>query len=207
MGDTRWIDLNTLISRYGLKTYVETGTGTCVTLARSLEHPFESLHTIDVDEGLLEAAKAQYGGDKRVTFYCDYSKNALPVILDSIPPDPVLFFLDAHFPGADYHRMSYSESILTYKQDAFPLEHEVDIIVSGRDTSKDVFIIDDLILYEPDAAYDHVVWNGPYEYAHLQKEVGSQTNLQFFYDALAETHDFEKYTKDQGYVVALPKGV
>jgi hypothetical protein len=204
MGQITTFDIGSIIARYGVETYVETGTGEGISLSYAMQFPFKGLHSIDIDPELVEDVKTRLGGPS-VYIHCDYSKNALPVILAEIPPTPTLFFLDAHFPGADFHKTTYEESIETYKQDAFPLEQEIDIIVSGRDTSGDVFIIDDLILYEPDAAYDHVAWNGPYKYGKLQEQVGASTDLGFLYSRLENTHNFQKYTKDQGYLVAIPK--
>ena len=58
------------------------------------------------------------------------STEALDEHVPELPADaPTLFFLDAHFPGADFHKCSYEESIREHKQDAFPLEEEVDIIL------------------------------------------------------------------------------
>jgi hypothetical protein len=122
-----------------------------------------------------------------------------------IPKDSAtLFFLDAHFPGADFHKCTYEESIRKYQKDAFPLEEEVDIILKGRDISKDVFIIDDFVLYE-DGEYDCLNYGCVWEYDWLQEELDLKTNSKFLYDTFKDTHNLKKDLRSQGYLIITPK--
>jgi hypothetical protein len=113
---------------------------------------------------------------------------------------PVLFFLDAHFPGADFHKISYEESIRQFKEDAFPLLKEIKIIKKHRDISKDVFIIDDWKLYDRDKNYEHSEWL----YRELQKELGLITMPNQIINEFENTHNFEINLSHQGYLILTP---
>ena len=133
------------------------------------------------------------------------STDILEEYVPQIPQEsPVLFFLDAHFPGADFHKCTYEESIREHMKDAFPLEEEVQIISKNRDVSKDVFIIDDFILYE-EGDYDCINYNCVWEYGWLQEELDLKTNSQFLYDMFEKTHDLTKDLRSQGYLIITPK--
>jgi hypothetical protein len=84
--------------------------------------------------------------------------------------------------------------------DAFPLEDEINIIKSKRDTSQDVFVIDDFSLYE-EGQYDSAVW----KYQWLQEELNLQTDSAFIYKAFEKTHKIEKDMRHQGYLLVTPK--
>jgi hypothetical protein len=115
----------------------------------------------------------------------------------------MLWFLDAHFPGADFHKLTYEESIRHFKQVAFPLESEIRKLTTLRDCSRDVFILDDFIIYEP-GNYECIKGGMVWKYGWLQEELGLQTNSQFIYDLLGSTHTFTKDTRHQGYLVITP---
>ena len=97
--------------------------------------------------------------------------------------DPILFFLDAHFPGADFGLAGYEDE--TNEDIRIPLQKEMETIVSlrGADIKKDVFIIDDLRIYE-DGPYEA----GPWE---LKEKLGGH-GIEFVYDLFAATHYIEK---------------
>ena len=158
---------------------------------------------MDIDEQLIEAARQKFSHyDKDINLTATTSVEFLKDYASELPKDSAtLFFLDAHFPGADFHKMSYEESIRTYKEVAFPLEEEISILNSLRDTSRDVIILDDLMLYEPGDMYEHKGW----EHGWLQQELNLATNSQFIYDAFEKTHNFKKDYRNQGYLVITPK--
>jgi len=203
MGVLYAFDLVDIIIDNDLKYYFETGTGIGECLEYALKFPFESFYSVDIDEDLINAAKEKFGGTtKDLHLLTGTSEDILREYVPQIPADsPVLFFLDAHFPGADFHKMTYEESIRFYKEVAFPLKSETDIIRSLRNTDRDVFIIDDWHLYEPSDKYESQGWS----YGWLQEELDLATNSQFVYDAFQDTHNFKKDYRNQGYLVITPK--
>jgi hypothetical protein len=200
MGQITAFDLADLKDKYNISNYVETGTGEAVSLQYALQFEFNNYYTIDIDEDLIQRAWIVYGGLNNVNFICNLSKNALSDLMPKLSTDPTLFFLDAHFPGADFHKISYEESLRTYMNDAFPLKDEIFIIKSGRDISNDVFVIDDFSLYE-EGQYDAAVWR----YQWLQEELGLQTDSAFLYEAFEQTHKVQKDMRHQGYLLVTPK--
>jgi hypothetical protein len=199
MGETNIFDLTPYVEKHGCKTYFETGTGLGVCLRHALNFNFEKFYSVDLDEELFNAAKNRFVGYP-LTLINDYSSKALEQYVPTLNQDPVFFFLDAHFPGADFHKMSYEESIRTYKEEAFPLHLELQSIKKSRNTDKDVFLIDDFKLYE-EGDYEFGGW----AYSGLQEELGLVTKSQFIYDLFKDTHTFEKSLRHQGFLFIIPK--
>lgn len=208
MGCLKKHNLSKYIEDYNLEYYFETGTGEANSLQYAINFPFEKCYTVDIDEELVESSfnKLKDNSACDIQFFVGKSTEALDEHVPDLPKDsPTLFFLDAHFPGADFHKCTYEESIRKHMQDAFPLEEEVNIILKHRDVSKDVFIIDDLILYQKDAKVqclqEGIVW----KYDWLQEELNLQTSANFLYERFEKTHNFEVDLRDQGYLIITPK--
>ncbi len=105
-----------------------------------------------------------------------------------------LFFLDAHFPGADFHFDTYTS---TKDYDTrLPLEREVRTLNSVRDLSNDVIIIDDLRVYE-DNNYSDGNWS-------LRSQAGGD-GIQFIYEIFEKTHRIERDLRFQGFLIIKPK--
>jgi hypothetical protein len=193
-------------SKPGGEPGTETGTGKGECLSHALQYPFKNYYTVDIDEELVEQVYKNVDNyAKDINLLVGKSTDILEEYVPQIPQEsPVLFFLDAHFPGADFHKCTYEESIREHMKDAFPLEEEVQIISKNRDVSKDVFIIDDFILYE-EGDYDCINYNCVWEYGWLQEELDLKTNSQFLYDMFEKTHDLTKDLRSQGYLIITPK--
>ena len=144
MGLLKQHKLTDYIDRYNLKYYFETGTGKAECLEYALRYPFEEYWTVDIDEDLIEESFNKFKNmSKNINLLIGKSTEILDEYVPQIPKEsPTLFYLDAHFPGADFQKCTYEESIREHKKDAFPLEEEVDVILEKRDISKDVFIGD-----------------------------------------------------------------
>ena len=195
-------NLQDYIDKYNLKQYVETGTGKGECLEYANRYDFDGLYSVDIDEELYYEACRKFSKNKNINLFNSLSTDFLLNL--SLSKEPTLFFLDAHFPGADFHKCTYEESIRTHQKDAFPLESEIKIITRIRNTSKDVFIIDDLMLYEPDQ-YECLKEGCVWKYEWLQDELNLKTNSTFLYETFFETHNFYKDLRDQGYLIITPK--
>lgn len=206
MGCLKEHKLNDYIEKYDLKYYFETGTGKGECLSYAISHNFQQYYTVDIDEDLVKYCYEKLkSSNKNIEFLVGKSTEILEEYVPQIPKDSAtLFFLDAHFPGADFHKCTYEESIRKYQKDAFPLEEEVDIILKGRDISKDVFIIDDFVLYEG-GEYDCLNYGCVWEYDWLQEELDLKTNSKFLYDTFKDTHNLKKDLRSQGYLIITPK--
>jgi|TARA_R100001443_G_scaffold1098_2_gene4288 hypothetical protein len=206
MGLLREHKLTDYIDRYNLKYYFETGTGKAECLEYALRYPFEEYWTVDIDEDLIEESFKKFQNmSKNINLLIGKSIDILDEYVPQIPKEsPTLFYLDAHFPGADFQKCTYEESIREHKKDAFPLEEEVDVILEKRDISKDVFIIDDLVLYE-EGDFECLKVGCVWEYGWLQEELDLKTDSKFLYEKFEKTHDFKKDLRSQGYLIITPK--
>ena len=206
MGLLREHKLTDYIDRYNLKYYFETGTGKAECLEYALRYPFEEYWTVDIDEDLIEESFNKFKNmSKNINLLIGKSIDILDEYIPQIPKEsPTLFYLDAHFPGADFQKCTYEESIREHKKDAFPLEEEVDVILEKRDISKDVFIIDDLVLYE-EGDFECLKVGCVWEYGWLQEELDLKTDSKFLYEKFEKTHDFKKDLRAQGYLIITPK--
>ena len=204
MGSISAFNLNYYIDSHNCEIYVETGTGIAECLTYAIKHPFKNFYSIELDEDLVKQAKLKIS-QNNVEIINNYSTKALIDLLPNLSEcKSIFFFLDAHFPGADFHKITYEESIRKYMNDALPLEEEVDIILSKRDISNDVFIIDDWFLYQPELKYEAsntVNW----EYKPLQEELGLITNGNSIIKKFEKTHNYTVNPRHQGYLILTPK--
>lgn len=201
MGELHVFNLNPIKTQYNCTNYVETGTGIGVCLKHILNYDFNHYYSIDVDGELIEQARVNYP-QSNITFIHNYSTDGLKELVPKLPKnESTMFFLDAHFPGADFGKMSYESSIREFREEAFPLIKELEIIQSLRDTSKDVFIIDDWKLYDPTIKCEDPHW----DYKGLQEELNLNTPKEPILNRLQKTHDIEIKLNHQGFLFATPK--
>lgn len=175
MGQLRNLDF----SQFNLDVYVETGTGIGITLSKAIPH-FEKCFSVDIDAELVSRARITF---PTATIDHSLSTSALEKWLqyDISIDSTVFFFLDAHFPGADYRGEIYDIS----KPNAVPLQDELKLIKKYRPYSKDIIICDDARLYTL-GYFEH----GNVEY--LQIPGGYQFILDLFPDDPVYLYNYEE---------------
>jgi len=199
MGHINETNVKEYFEKYSLVNYIETGTGMGDCLEYIVSNfQFDTYSTIEINQTICNSAifRLQSRGVNlsKVQFINSKSKPALEKILPNINGN-TLFFLDAHFPGADFHLASYFDE--KDENTRIPLKKELETIVRlKKGFEKDVFVIDDLRIYE----------DGPFEGGNweLRQALGSE-GIDFIYELLSNTHDITKNYKSQGYIIALPK--
>lgn len=190
-------NLQNLVNKYSIVNYVETGVGTGDSMSDMYEvNGIGWYFGIELDNNLCAELLAKF---PTLWLWNDYSEAAMPKIVDLLntqPGRPTLFWLDAHFPNADFNGAPYDAEPVESRR--IPLETELRIIVENRDVSKDVIIMDDLRIYE----------EGPFEGGSWpMRATAGADNCNFVYELLAPTHDIAKSYIDQGYLIATPKGI
>lgn len=138
MGTLRSFDL----SQYGCNVYVETGTGRCESLGKAAQ-TFDRCYSVDLDLDLVKIARQQY---PNLNIECGLSTDVLEQWLKSgelLDSDCVLFYLDAHFPGADFRGERHDVSA----PNAVPLQRELELIRQYRPNARDYIICDDARIY------------------------------------------------------------
>jgi len=191
-------DLERLIADYGCRYLIETGTG----LGKGLDHAatfdFDQIYSIEIMHNLALAAALRFAKNHKVTILHAKSERGLKEALEEIPQDaPVLYWLDAHFPGADFRLATYKGE--KNENVRLPLERELRLLAELRDLSRDIVLIDDLRIYE-DADYEE----GPAKEDHqpLRPEF---RHVRFVDELLGATHIIQRSTRRTGYLCAYPR--
>jgi hypothetical protein len=96
--------------RYALKTFIETGTYTGITVASMLKH-FERIYTIELDDLLWRQAYDKFLKYPHVYVIHGNSGELLPSVLENVH-DRCLFWLDGHFSGKGTARGGKESPIL-----------------------------------------------------------------------------------------------
>ena len=184
------------LRRYGFASFVETGTARGDSLAIAARLPFKALHSIEIVPDLAAAARVRFKDDARVQVWEGDSLDCLPMILRELPPEPCLFWLDAHFPGAHTGADYAAEPSVERR---LPLGREVELIRQARPGAGDVLLIDDARIYQP----------GPYGHGDLPSDwpplQGVERSLRFLREAYDETHAMVIDYAQEGYLMVCPR--
>ena len=178
---------------YDIKNFVETGTGQAE-VVRSVYEADETLniHTIEVVEEIFDQNKIKFSYLKDVSWHLGTSFKILPTILPTFDGN-TLFWMDAHFPGADFGLSSYGEEKDMDKR--LPLKRELESIVQSRDVKNDVFVIDDLRIYE----------DGPFETGNWDERTKyGGDGIGFIEEMFEDTHYIGRSYNAQGSVILFP---
>jgi len=180
------------------KTLVETGTHMGNGIIEAQKYPFNKIISIEIIENQVKKLKEKFKSDLRVTILCGNSYDCLNNILPTIKND-IVFWLDAHFPGADLNVASYTSE----KNDEIrlPLEKELQLIKKLRPAYKDLILFDDLFLYKDNGAHIKNTWGDRPEI--MPRQVFSSN--EFYKEIFKDTHTFEELPIHEGYGILKPK--
>lgn len=180
MGHLRSFDLD----QFGCNVYVETGTGMGLTLGKAATSSFDRMFSVDMD--------AQWVGQARARFPNAVVEHGLSIpalerwLRDELSPrDRVLYFLDAHFPGADYRGAKYDVAA----PNAVPLQEELALIVRYREGCSDYIICDDARIY----------MIGPFAHGNTPL-IQVSGGLRFVLDMFGQQRVSIKY-EEEGYII------
>lgn len=198
MGAVSRFDLESIIARHRIVHFVETGTGRGEGLAYAARFSFRSLRSCESVPALAHAAQQAFASDERVSVFEGRSVDFLDRACREIPPEePILFWLDAHFPGADYGLAGYgAESDSAVR---LPLLEELRTIRGLRPAIGDVLLVDDLRIWI----------DGPFGHGNLPADVRGfcpkERDASFFMDIFHDTHRIDFFWDREGYVSILPR--
>lgn len=192
MGHLRNFKIEEIQKDYNIKCFVETGTGYGKGLEYALESDFDKLYSIEYHEMVYHNIKNKFK-DERLSLINNSSSEALKELLPTLDNEPILFWLDAHFPGADFgfgrHIDEKDEKL------RIPLEEEIEIISKYRKDCNDYFLIDDLRIYE-DGNFKSGNWSE-------RRKFGGD-GIDFIYKNLPN-HNITKSYDNEGYIICIPK--
>ena len=199
MGTLRFFNLQSMMESYGCRVLIETGTGLGDGVQYASYYHFDRIWSVEIHPDIAATARERFDTDRRIEVVNATSEEALARVLPTIDRDtPILFWLDAHFPGADFGLATYQD-----EKDAdrrLPLERELELIARLRKPCRDVLLIDDLRIYE----------DGPYEQGTMpdfaQTLPPEHRNIDFaLRRPWSETHDLQRFHQHTGYLVLAPR--
>jgi hypothetical protein len=195
MGTLRSFNITYYIEKYNTKTFIETGTYMGDGLSYANEFNFEKLYSIEMLENFYDYCNNKFNVYPKIKLINNNSVDGISEILPLIKNDRCLYWLDAHLP--DYYDKSFGKDYDNNKKIFIPLEEEIFLLKSNKDISKDVFILDDLRIYEK-GNFQSGNWD---YYSGNLKPYG----CSFIYDLLDETHNIQKDYRHEGYIICTPK--
>src|SRR5580658_5886263 len=195
MGTLEKFQLGYFIDRFNAKTLVETGTGTGRSVRYAKAFPFDAIYSIEIVAEQVEKLRPEFAADPRIHLINAESTASLREIIPEIKGNAV-FWLDAHFPGADLGLNKYTES--GDLAVSLPLQHELEMIRDMRPGFTDVILIDDLRIYERDN----------FENGNAVDKVPDYpwpNDSRFLYTTFEKTHQWHRILEHEGYFVLFPK--
>jgi hypothetical protein len=196
MGSINRFNLNKIIKEYNAVYFFETGTGDGTGIEYAVKSPFQKIISTEIIPQLAKKASKKFRAFGNVSILEGDSIKALAEELPKLDSNCV-FWLDAHFPGADAGLKEYDAT--NDEGIRLPLEREVKLIKQIRVAYNDVFIIDDLRIYE----------NGLYQHGNAPADTRPRfaRNIDFIRQQFSQSHLINKLYLDEGYLLLLPRGV
>lgn len=200
MGNLSYFNVQEIMDKHKTVHLVETGLGHGSSILHAAQFPFETISSCDTEQSLVDRVRdMEEFSDKRMFFYHGESPAYLEHVLSTLPVnEPILFWLDAHFPGADVGARGFGDEPDWSRR--IPLEKEFEIIKRLRPEGKDVILVDDLRIWLDDLP--NVGSCPDFFLVFCPKE----RNIYFVHKIMAETHYIEEIYGDQGYLKLAPKG-
>lgn len=194
MGSLRHFDLKYYIEKYNIEFLIETGTYKGDAVAYALQFNLKNIHSVELIENFFHESNNRFKNNNRVTIINNSSKNGLIEIFSKYSIGKCIFWLDAHL--LNLYQNKYSSDYKNKKELLIPLEEELKVIVQNKEFSNDVFIIDDLRIYE----------RGNFRNGEWLKVIESgHGGIEFIFNLLEKTHTIQRIYDDEGYILCLPK--
>lgn len=182
-------ELKNIIPEGKWDIFIETGTGIGTGLQFAQKQNFKKIYSFEVNKDLYYLAKPLE--DSRTEIVHMSSPEGLDLLLPLISPKAkILFWLDAHYPGADFYYADYDSEKNEHVR--LPLIGELNAIRKHRN-GKDTILMDDLRIYMDD----------PDVIQELKPRV--KTTVKDIENIMQDTHTFEIIYKDEKYGVFKPK--
>lgn len=194
MGSIKRFDLGRIIKDFETSYFFETGTFLGDGVAHALGFPFEAIISVEIIPGIAQQAKKRFAHHSHINIIEADSVSGLEQQLPQLKKN-IVFWLDAHFPGADAGLSSYGEA--GSEDLRLPLKKEIETICRTRTGFNDVFILDDLRIYE----------DGDFENGNVPGDAlpSSARNVDFIYECFGSSHFIFKSYFDEGYILLFPR--
>jgi hypothetical protein len=198
MGKIFDFDIDRAMQEHNLRHFVETGTGTGDSLEFICRFPFHTIWSCEIESAVAQHAMNRLVDD-RITLFLGPSTAMLENLWRIPQGERILFWLDAHFPGADYGLHNYydeqNESI------RLPLKNELALIKQHRPLAQDVIVIDDARIW-----LDDVFESGAIP-VHLLACRPAELGIDFIHEMFRDTHRIDVLHNQEGFIVLSPSDV
>jgi hypothetical protein len=200
MGSITKHDIAGYIEKYDLSAFVETGLYKGNGLTHAATFPqFQKLVSIDILPQWIKRGLKLFAADKRITLLLGNSFEVLPEALAVVEGHSTFWWLDAHLPEScmdKQGKMEFEGTELYDDSTTFPLAKELEVILT-RDISHDVFLIDDLRIYE----------NGNYYFGNwkTRDKYNAPDGADFVEELLGDTHTIARGNAEHGFIIAEPR--
>ena len=155
-------------SKYEIRTFIETGTHKGGAIEQMLGHPFDELHTVEIDIALCEENEDLFKDEDKVFCYRGDSLAFLKEVLPKVGPGAFIY-LDAHLPGA----YDGSNSMNSYPNETHRPMLEEFAIIKEYAVMPYVVYTDDVDHYvERQVLEDSEKWFGASHYIEYDPTVG-----------------------------------
>lgn len=144
-GIYKWKILKQTAEKYGIRTFIETGTAGGGTIEK-MSPSFDRLYSIELDPVLYELGQKRIGNNPKVTLLKGDSGVVLKDILSTLST-PALFWLDAHYSGTGTAKAALDT----------PIVEEL-LTIFAHQIKNHVVVIDDMREF-----------NGTHDYPHLSE--------------------------------------
>jgi len=184
-------NLPDLMQRFALSTIVETGCHIGCALDYARRCGFTKFYSCDISAEMVAIAQTNIPEAAIAHINSiDFLKDILNMFQRDEMDEPVLFFLDAHFPSL------YEKPELETEETRWPLHREMELIKKSRRT-KDVIICDDIrCIDDPE---------NPTNWHNLEERYRSHRSYREFIDLFKDTHDVRICIDDTGRAIFTPK--
>jgi hypothetical protein len=194
MGSLDHFNLNNYIQKYNIEYLIETGTYKGDAVQYALQFNLKNIYSVELIKEFYEYSSKRFENNKNVKIINNTSKKGLIEILSKKEIKNCLFWLDAHLPN--FYQKQYGGDYNKNKELLIPLEDEIKTIIANKNISNDIFIIDDLRIYEI-GNFQKGNWNGVI--------IAGVGGIDFIYELLGKTHTIQKLYDDEGYIICTPK--
>src|SRR4051812_8384691 len=100
MGRLNRFDLNRIKKDFKIDYFFETGTFYGEGVAYALQTPFDKIFSVEIIPQIAEEARNRFNHSSNIEIITSNSFSALETVLPVVKGN-IIFWLDAHFPGAD----------------------------------------------------------------------------------------------------------
>lgn len=194
MGSLKRFNLKKIIKEYNTKVLFETGTWKGDSVEYALNKGFTKILSTEIISEIAISASKRFSQYDKVKIINSPSTDGLELYLQELN-EPVLFWLDAHYPGAEEGIKKYNDEENEIKR--YPLKRELEIIARHKKKSENVILIDDLRIYE----------EGNFKNGNLPSSIlpPKERNTIFIQNLYRDTHNIIRSNQDEGYILLLPK--